>query len=82
VSYFATQGTQMQSVTLAGRPGRGRIGAENGHPVYTIDVELPRGTSRTVVLHLIEPAGTSPPIVLRQPLVRPLHVTLNNAVCN
>ena len=44
----------MDSVTVAGRPGMGRIGAENGHPVYTIDVELPRGTSRMVVLHLIE----------------------------
>ena len=48
----------MDSVTVAGRPGMGRIGAENGHPVYTIDVELPRGTSRMVVLHLIEPSGT------------------------
>jgi hypothetical protein len=82
VSYFATQGALMQSVTLAGRPGTGRIGTENGHPVYTVDVELPRGTSRTVVLHLIEPAGTGAPIVLRQPLVRPLYVTLKDAVCS
>jgi hypothetical protein len=50
--------------------------------VYTIDVELPRGTSRTVVLHLKEPAATGAPIVPRQPLVRPLHVTLDDAVCS
>ncbi len=82
VSYFATQGALMQSVTVAGRPGRGRIGVESGHPVYTIDVELPRGAPRTIVLQLSEPAATGTPIVLRQPLVRPLHVTLNDAVCN
>jgi hypothetical protein len=49
--------------------------------VNAIDLELPRGTSRTIVLHLSEPAGTGTPIVLRQPLVRSLHVTLNDAVC-
>jgi hypothetical protein len=81
VSYFATQGALMKDVTVAGRPGRGRIGAEHGHPVFTIDVELPRGTSRTIVLHLSEPAGLGTPIVLYQPLVRPLHVTLDDAVC-
>src|ERR1035437_1366303 len=54
----------------------------DAHSVYTVDVELPRGTSRTVVLHLSEPAATGEPIVLRQPLVRPLHVTLDDAVCS
>ena len=82
VSYFATQGAAMDSVTVAGRPGTGRIGAESGHPVSTIDVEPPPGTSLTVVLHLIEPAGTGTPIVLRQPLVRPLQVALKDAVCS
>jgi hypothetical protein len=81
VSYLATQGALLQSVTVSGRPGTGRIGAERGHPVYVIDVELPRGTSRTIVLHLNEPAA-GPPIVLRQPLVRPLTVTLKDAVCS
>jgi hypothetical protein len=41
VTCFATQGALMQSVMLAGRPGTGRIGAERGHLVYTVDVELP-----------------------------------------
>jgi len=81
VSYYATQGASLESVTFAGKPGTGRMGAELGHPVYTIDVELPRGTSRTIVLEMYEPAGTGEPIVLRQPLVRPLTVTLKDAVC-
>jgi Protein of unknown function (DUF4012) len=82
VSYFATQGAVLDDITVAGRPGVGRMGAQLGHPVYTVDVEIPRGTSRTIVMHLSEPTGTGAPIVLRQPLVRPLHVTLDEAVCS
>ena len=81
VSYFATQGAVMHSITVAGRPARGRIGAELGHPVYKVDIEVPRGASRTIVLQLSEPAGAGKPIVLRQPLVRPLKVTLKDAAC-
>jgi hypothetical protein len=82
VSYLATQGALMEGVTVDGRPDTASIGAERGHPVYTVDLELPRGTSRTIVLTLSEPAGTGAPIVLRQPLVRPLNVTIHDAVCN
>jgi hypothetical protein len=82
VSYLATQGALMESVTVAGKPGTGRIGVERGHPVYTIDLELPRGTPRTIVLHLSEPAAAGPPVVLRQPLVRPLQVRLLDTVCS
>jgi Protein of unknown function (DUF4012) len=81
VSYFATQGTRMNNITVAGRPARGRIGVELGHPVYAIDLELPRGASRTIVLHLTEPAAPGTPVVLRQPLVNPLDVTLKDATC-
>jgi len=82
VSYLATQGAVMKAVTVAGRPGTASIGLENGHPVYTIDLELPRGTSRTIVLQLSEPGAAGTPIVLRQPLVRPLKVALTDAVCS
>jgi hypothetical protein len=34
------------------------------------------------VLQLTEPAGTGAPILLRQALVRPLHVYLLIAVCS
>ena len=71
----------MNSVTIGGRPDTASIGAQLGHPVYTVDLELPRGTSRTIVLQLSEPAAGGKPIVLRQPLVRPLKVTLQDAVC-
>jgi hypothetical protein len=81
VSYLATTGAAMSSVTLDGKPTVAGIGSEHDHPLYTVDVELPRGTTRTVVLHLVEPGNTAAPIVLRQPLVRPLQVSVNDAAC-
>jgi hypothetical protein len=72
----------MQSVILAA--GRAPAGSEPnaGISCTPSTSNFPRGTSRTVVLHLIEPAGTGAPIVLRQPLVRPLNVTVKNALCS
>jgi hypothetical protein len=82
VSYLATQGAMMKSVSLDGRPWFAGSGKQLGHPVLTVDVELPRGATRTVVLHLMEPAGgNAAPIVLRQPLVRPLAVQIDDAQC-
>jgi hypothetical protein len=81
VSYFATDGAVMNSVTADGRPTTAGSGTELGHPVFTVDLELPRGTTRTVVFHLTEPAGSGTPIVLQQPLVQPLQVNLEDARC-
>ncbi len=82
VSYLATDGAQLHSVTVNGSPSTATVGVQTGHPLYTVDVELPRGTTRTVVLHLSEPAAKGTPIVLHQPLVRPLSVTLHDASCH
>ncbi|MBO0837110.1 MAG: DUF4012 domain-containing protein, partial [Actinobacteria bacterium] len=81
VGYFATHGAVMNSVTTDGRPTTASSGTERGHPVFTVDLELPRGSTRAVVFHLTEPAGSGTPIVLRQPLVRPLQVSLEDARC-
>jgi hypothetical protein len=81
VAYFGTDGGQMTSVTVNGKPGTATAGQEIGHPVFTVDLELPRGTTGTIVLHLTEPKGTGSPVVLRQPLVRPLSVDIQDAKC-
>jgi hypothetical protein len=81
VAYFATDGAAMNSVTAGGKPTTASSGTERGHPVFTVDLELPRGTTRTVVFHLTEPTGSGNPIVLSQPLVRPLQVSLEEAQC-
>lgn len=81
VSYIATTGALLESVNVDGRTTTAGIGTQSGHPVYTVDLELPRGTARTIDLRLTEPAGTAAPQVLRQPLVRPLTVHLDDARC-
>ena len=81
VSYLATSGASMASVEIDGKAGAAAIGLEHGHPVYTVDLELPVGATRTIVLNLVEPNTAGPPIVLRQPLVLPLTVSLEDARC-
>lgn len=81
LAYAATTGALMTSVTIDGEPVGASMGFERGHPVFTVDVELPRGRSRTVVLHLWEPAAPGAPIILRQPLVRPLSVAVRDEGC-
>ena len=79
--YTATQGAVLKSATINGKPTGISAGVERGHPVFIVDVELPRGKPRTVVLTLEEPSAPGEPIVLRQPLVRPLTVNVRDAAC-
>ncbi|WP_329124939.1 DUF4012 domain-containing protein [Streptomyces sp. NBC_01353] len=79
VSYYAGSGASLTGATLDGRPVKPIPGFERGHPTYTLDLELPRQTSRTLVLHLIEPEADSAPKVLRQALVTPLRTTVEPA---
>lgn len=73
VSYYASTGAQLGGVTLDGKGVKGTATTELGHPVYTVDLELPRGATRTMVVTLTEPSGGAP-IVLNQPLVVPMQV--------
>ncbi|MFC5803546.1 DUF4012 domain-containing protein [Streptomyces formicae] len=73
VSYFASRDALLDEVTVDGRPAMVNGGYERGHPVYTLDVELPAQSSRTLTLKLREPAGDRPPVLLRQALVTPLR---------
>ena len=75
VSYYATQGARLARATVDGRPAMLNQMVERGHPVYTVDVELPRGATRTLVLELVERPSDRPPTVLHQQLVQPLRVT-------
>jgi len=81
VSYYGTSNGALVSAEIDGKQVGAEIGAEREHPVYRLDLELPRGTSRTVTLKLREPTTPGTPIVLRQPLVRPLNVTVEAPRC-
>lgn len=81
VGYFATAGGQLTSVTVNGHAATTRSNTARGHPVYTIDLELPRGTTRTIELHLNEPRTPGPVQMLRQPLIHPLQVSVTEPSC-
>lgn len=76
-TYYAGAGARLTGATLDGHPIHPIPGTERGHPTYTLDLELPRQSSRTLVLHLDEPDAEGEPRVLRQTLVTPTQVRVN-----
>ncbi|UXY21009.1 DUF4012 domain-containing protein [Streptomyces cynarae] len=79
VSYYAGTGAVFTGATLDGRPAQLALGVERGHAVFTLDLELPARSHRTLVLHLLEPHATGTPTLLQQPLVTPLLATVKPA---
>ena len=55
---------------------------EAGHPVFRYDLELPRATTRTLVLHLLEPPSAIPPTVVTQPGAQPMAVRVDAQSCS
>ncbi|WP_375487852.1 DUF4012 domain-containing protein [uncultured Jatrophihabitans sp.] len=81
VYYYASAGALRQGTTLDGTAEGVAEGTEQGHPVYGVYFELPRGATRTLVFTFKDPAGKGPVTVLRQPLVRPIKVTVEDQSC-
>jgi hypothetical protein len=81
LDYYATAGTQLLSTTLNDKPTTAGVESAFGHPIYRMELELPRGTTQTVVLHLLEPATTGSATIWRQPGVTPLGVTYYAQPC-
>ncbi|MCQ4079682.1 DUF4012 domain-containing protein [Streptomyces sp. RB6PN25] len=83
VSYYASTGAGLAEATLDGRIALANVTTERGHPVFTLDVELPRQSTRTLRLYLVEPPSTRPPVLLLQRLVRPFRYAVRpNLRCN
>ncbi len=81
VAVYLARGADMNSVTLDGtRIGAG-FGLERGHLVVTFPVDIPAGRSRTVLIHVTEPASTKQPVVPVQPLVRPQRTRVDVPAC-
>jgi Protein of unknown function (DUF4012) len=74
VDFYATAGSELESVTLNGKRSTAAVEHDLGHPIFRFDLEIPRGTTQTLALHLQEPAGTGTTRIWRQPGVAPLAV--------
>jgi hypothetical protein len=81
VSYLATAGAKIDSVTLDGRPVQVFLGSENGLTLMIMDVELPVASTRTIVVNVSEPAAFQGPEVLRQPLATAMPVSVQGTAC-
>ena len=68
---YAAVGADLESATLDGAAVDVEVASEHGHPTYTLPVELPRGRSTTLVLHLLEPLTGTPVSWRPQPMARP-----------
>jgi hypothetical protein len=82
VSYFATEGAKLNFATLDGVNASVRTDSEQGHPTFLVDVEIPRGKSRTVQFDLTEPSSDEVPIQFRQPGVEPFRQTVTEDRCS
>lgn len=81
LDYYATSGAQLLSATLDDKPTTIAVESDLGKKIFRADLELPRGTTRTLTLHLQEPAGQGSPVVWRQPGVNPLQLKVYNQSC-
>jgi hypothetical protein len=81
ISYFATGGATIKSVTVNGKQQGVATSDENGLPLIRFDIELKIGTPERVVVTTSEPAASGSVTILRQPLVRPLDVTTSGSRC-
>jgi len=81
LDYWATAGAQLESVTVNGVVSTASVYQLDGHPIYRLNLELPHGTSSTVVLHLAEPKTKGAPIVWRQPGVIDLDTSVQQQEC-
>ena len=81
VSYYATAGARIEAVRVDGRPVTVAAGTEQGLAVITLDVELPAGASRILVVRTAEPPARERVRILKQPLARDLAVSVTGAEC-
>jgi hypothetical protein len=81
LDFYGTVGGLLQGITLNDKPTTAIVEQASGHPIFRMDLELPRGTTQTIVLHLKEPAGSGSPDIWRQPGVTPLAVEAFSQSC-
>jgi hypothetical protein len=81
LDYYASNGAQLLSVSRNGDPVAAARKSDHGRPIFRLPVELRRGATQTIVLHLMEPAGSGSPLVWLQPGVAPAAVRVFSQPC-
>lgn len=81
IDYYATGGAQLVSATLNDKPTTMAVQGDRGKRIFRFDMELPRGATQELTLHLQEPAGAGSPQIWTQPGVTPLKLTYFSQKC-
>jgi Protein of unknown function (DUF4012) len=81
VRIYASHGAELTSATLDGKPTTLSVTTERGHAVFGTDLTIDRSTTRSLVLHILEPVLPGPPILPIQPLAVPEQVLSGGATC-
>jgi hypothetical protein len=81
VSLYATAGAGLEAVSADGSPTTVQVGAELGHPVFTLPVSLAPTATTSLSFQLLEPSAPGPAVVPIQPLVLPMTVHTDVPTC-
>jgi hypothetical protein len=81
LDYFATRGALLQAITINGRASTAAVLQDFGHPVIRFPLEMTRGVPQTIVINLLEPAGSGPPRIWQQPGVSAMDLTVQDQSC-
>jgi hypothetical protein len=83
VTVYATDGARLVGATLNGTDVRDQIlpGREQGHPLFSYDVEIRPQASVTLRLSLSEPQVRGRVRTFVQPLVRPMRSHITQPTC-
>ncbi len=81
VSYYTTARAQVDLVTVDGVKTLVAPQSEHGLTVFTVAIELKRGSTHTGTVRSHEPARTGSVQILKQPSVNPLVVSVHESPC-
>lgn len=81
LDYYASADAKLERVTVDDATSGASFHATQGHTVLRMSVEVPRGRTVTIELHLDEPAGSGTPRIWHQPGVTPIAVTAFDQHC-
>ena len=79
--YYATGGAELLSATINNQPSTMSVQNELGKRVFRTDLQLPRGKTTKITLHLQEPAGSGEPLIWKQPGVTNLALHTFSQPC-
>ncbi|HUV48776.1 MAG TPA: hypothetical protein VMX11_07330, partial [Actinomycetes bacterium] len=79
---YATAGSSLVSAVQDGKPIEVEQGREQGHTVFRAGIELPAGTSTTLVFEVAEPQTEGELSTFVTPLVKPVDIDADTRKCS